>query len=313
MHLAWKLGWAPLFLLVRSWPPAGLSLLFDYHKTFDELRILTPLNPDDGFPYSTGDLLLDSVLFATLSILAARAPKSRLSNDASVLERNAITIGSYLVMILAIGLFAWIQRWLTMHTTLPVNLEQIDFTRLSDATVLSGVACIIFGMFIFGQRILQDIPAVQPSIYRRMGSIIFAGLISVAFVSMLDLNVPLFGFYLASLSLLLLFDLYNEARSRSVIWAISWALLIAGFEAGLLNIYRADKDSADRIELASSIVDELNDQDPESGIDEVILNVLPELPMRYSLGVFEDQKLSYSYNSTYPLLLNDSLADTSGH
>ena len=286
----------------------GLSFAFDYHSTFDEIGLLSALNPGEGFLYSIGDLFLDSILFLVAAVLASRAPKSRIPVNANFMERNVITIGSYLIMILAIGVFAWMQRWLIMHTAFPINLEQLNFTRVHDATVLLAIASIIFGMFIFGQRILQDIPSIQPSIYRRTGSLIFAGLISVAFTSMLDLNVPLFGFYLAVLSLLLLFDLYNESKSRSVIWAISWALLIGGFEAGMLNIYQSDKDRIDRIELAHSIVDELHSKSEDVTIDDIILNVLPTLPVRYSLGIFEDNKLAYSYNHTYPLLLTDTTA-----
>lgn len=284
-----------------------VSFLVDYHATFDEIGGLTPLNRGASFSYSVGDLFLDSILFLIVAILCSRAPRSRLPSNMNIFERSAITIGSYLLMILAVGIFAWIQRWLIMHTALPVNLDQINFTRIHDATVLLAIACIIFGMFIFGQRILQDIHIVQPSIYRRTGGLIFAGLVSVAFISMLDLNVPLFGFYLAVLSLLLLFDLYNESKSRSVIWAISWALLIAGFEAGLLNIYRSDKDRIDRIEMATSIIEELDADSAHVDIDDIILNVLPNLPLRYSLGIFDNEKLAYSYNYTYPLLLNDSL------
>jgi signal transduction histidine kinase len=281
-------------------------LLVNYHSTFDELYLLTPVNSNPAIPYSLADLMLDSVLFTTITLLWARIPPAPVRQTATILERYTISIGSYLLMILSVGLFAWIQRWLILETTLPLNLDHISFAGSNNAAVFTSLACVIFGLFVLGQRLLHDLPQIQPSIYRRIGDLIIAGLISLVFTTMLDLSVPLFGFYIAVLSSLVLFDLYTESNQRSVIWVICWTMLVAGFEAGLLHNYHSDKDIHARFTLAQQLSVDLTD-DSGGEIDDIVLNWLPNIPSRNSLGVFKDNKLAYSYNYAYPLLLPDSI------
>jgi len=284
-----------------------LVLMFvNYHSTFDELHLLTPINSNPGFPYSLADLLLDSMLFTTITLLWTRIKSAQVRDTATIFERYTITIGSYLVMILSVGLFAWIQRWLILETSLPLNLEHISFAGGNNAAVFMSLACVIFGLFVLGQRLLQDLPQIQPSIYRRTVDLIIAGSISLVFTSMLDLNLPLFGFYIAVLSLLVLFDLYTESNNRSVIWVICWTMLVAGFEAGLLHNYHSDKDVHARFAQAQQLSVDLTD-DSAVEIDDIVITWLPNIPSRYSLGVFKDNKLAYSYNYAYPLLLPDSI------
>jgi len=284
-----------------------LVLIFvNYHSTFDELNLFTPINSKIAFPYSLSDLLMDSVLFATITLLWARFKPAPVGKMATLLERYTITIGSYLLMILSVGLFAWIQRWLILETTLPLNLEHISFWGGNNAAVFTSLACVIFGLFVLGQRLLQDLPQIQPSIYRRTVDLIIAGLISLPFITMLDLNFPLFGFYIAGFSLLVLFDLYSESNNRSVIWVICWTMLVAGFEAGVLHNYHIDKDVRARYTQAQQLSVDLTDGSGRD-IDDVVLTWLPNIPSRYSLGVFKDNKLAYSYNYAYPLLLPDSI------
>jgi len=281
-------------------------LFFNYHDTFDELSLFTSINSNLPVPYSLADLLLDSVLFTTFTLLWSRIKPTPLKEDATVFERYIISIGSYTVMILSIGLFAWIQRWLILETTLPLNLEHINFAGGNNAAVFTSLACVIFGLFVLGQRLLHDLPQIQPSIYRRTVDLIIAGFISLVFIEMLDLNLPLFGFYIAVLSMLVLFDLYTESNNRSVIWVICWTMLVAGFEAGLLHNYHSDKEVHARYTQAQQLSVDLTD-DSGRKIDEIVLTWLPNIPSQYSLGVFKDNKLAYSYNYAYPLLLPDSI------
>ena len=278
----------------------GLTFLTGYHDTFDEIPLLQPIQLWEGFPYSLGDFLLDAGLFTIIAILISRTPVPPVSSTLSRLERNVISVGSYLILILSLGLFAWVQRMLIMYTSLPLELEQISFVNLNNAAVFTGFASILFGIFVVGQRLLRDLPVLQPSLYRRIIDLVIASLLSLAFTSMLGLNLPLFGFYLAVLSLLILFDLFNESTNRSVIWVICWSMLIAGFEASLLHNYQNDRDEQDRLELAASLAVDLS---AEEEIEDAMVQRLPGISSRYSIGIFKDQKLAFNYNYTYPVVL----------
>ena len=131
-------------------------------------------------------------------------------------------MGSYLILILALGVFGWVQRGLIMHTSLPLDSRANQLCQLVQRSSLYGVGLYYFRTVHVGQRLLTDLPKIQPSIYRRIIDLILACLLSVAFTSMLDLNLPLFGFYLAVMSVLVLFDLFNESGNKSVIWVICW-------------------------------------------------------------------------------------------
>ena len=291
---------SPVLMILTIFAIRFAAMLTGYHETFDDLSIFTPIN-SGAIPYSLADLLIDSILFCTITLLAARLKPTTVNKDAGIIERNVITVGSYLAMILGIGLFAWVQRWLIMDTTLPINLDQTNFVSLNNAFVYTALAAMVFGLFLQGHRLLRALPSIQPSIYRRTGALVVAGLLSVAFITYVDLGIPLFGFYLAVLSTLVLFDLYVEANTRSVIWLICWSMLIAGFEASLLHNYRSNKDVSNRYTLAQQLsVDLVDDEDQD--IDDVVLRWLPNIPGQYSLGVFKDEKLAYSYNYAYPLL-----------
>ncbi|MDX1406771.1 MAG: HAMP domain-containing sensor histidine kinase, partial [Saprospiraceae bacterium] len=278
----------------------AISFFTDYHNILDELPLFRPINLWEGFVYSLGDFLIDAGLFTLIAVLIARTRSSPDLTKVSRLEANVISVGSYLILILTLGLFAWVQRMLVMYTSLPLELEQISFVNLNNAAVFTGFASILFGVFVVGQRLLRDLPALQPSLYRRIVDLVIASLLSLAFISMLDLNLPLFGFYLAVLSLLILFDLFNESTNRSVIWVICWSMLIAGFEASLLHNYQNDRDQQDRLELAVSLADELSGG---GEIEDVMIQRLPGISSRYSIGIFKDSKLAYNYNFTYPLVL----------
>ena len=86
---------------------------------------------------------------------------------------------------------------------------------------------------------------------------------------------------------MVLFDLYTEHSNPSVIWVVSWTLFIAGFEASMLYTYQKDKDRTDRMEMASRIVTDIDDN---RAIEEQIFPWLPNVPPQSSIGVFKDRR-----------------------
>lgn len=293
-------------VLGAGWPIAalcllrGLSFLGNYHQIFDELALLQPIHEGRFIIYSLGDFMLDAALFTIVAVLITRRVRFVDEELTTQLERNITSIATYLLLILMFGLLAWVQRWLVMHTSLSLNLEQISFVSPQNAAVFTGLGAIIFSIFLLSHHVLKGIPKIQPSIYRRTVDLIVASLLSLVCISMLNLNLPFFGFYVAVLSMLVLFDLFNESRARSVIWVICWSMLLAGFEASLLHKYQQDKDMKERVEMAQDITRDLSSR-PD--IEEVMLQWLPNIPSHYSVGIFRGRRLAYNYNYPYPLVL----------
>lgn len=293
-------GWMAIGFIVMT---RGLLLLTDYHDTLDQLALFDPFVYLGDVGYSRGDLFIDSLLFLWIAVIAVKGQALPLRQQTTRLEKSVISIGTYLIMILCMGLLAWIQKTLILTNALPLELEEISFLNTSTAVVFASMGVCLFGLFVIGQRLLHSVAEIQPSIYRRMGDLLIAALISLSMVHMLDLNLSFFGFYLAVLSLLILFDLYTEHSNPSVIWVVSWTLFIAGFEASMLYAYQKDKDSADRLEIATRIVADIDDTHV---IEEQIFPWLPDVPPQSSIGVFKDRRLAYSYNYDYPLILPES-------
>lgn len=299
-----------LYTIAGKWISVGfimaarLGLVFTgYHDVLDQLTLFDPFAYIGSVPYSRGDLLVDSLLFLWIAVIMTRGITLPVRAQASSLEKTVISIGTYLIMILSIGLLAWVQKTLILTNALPLNLEEISFLNPSTAVVFASLGICLLGLFVIGQRLLHSVAELQPSIYRRMGDLLVAALVSLGMLHMLDLNLPFFGFYLAVLSLLLLFDLYTEYSTPSVIWVVSWTLLVAGFEASMLYAYHREKDVNDRFEIASRLAADIA---PDTGIEEQIFPWLPDLPAQRSIGVFQDGRLAYSYNYDYPLILPES-------
>ena len=302
-----KSRFANFYTVGGKWVSVGailitrIALLFSgYHDTLDQLVLFNPFTYAGGVPYSRGDLLIDSILFLSIAVIATKGISLPLKSHISSLEKSVMSIGTYLILILSIGLLSWIQKTLIHKDALPLNLEEISFLNPATAVVFASMGICLVGLFVIGHRLLHSVAEIQPSIYRRMGDLLVAALISLSMLHMLDLNLSFFGFYLAVLSLLVLFDLYTEHSSPSVIWVVSWTLLIAGFEASMLYAYHKEKDWTDRNILANEI---LQDLDTVSSIEEQVLPWLPSIPPRRSAGVFKDGRLAYSYNFDYPLIL----------
>lgn len=279
------------------------TMFSGYHDVFDQLSLFKPFATIGSVPYSHGDLLIDSLLALWIAVIAVRTPRLPVRPQTSAIEKSMLSVGTYLVMILSVGLFAWLQRTLIHSNAMPLEMEEISFLNPSTAVVFGALGIFLFGLFVIGQRLLHSVAEIQPSLYRRIGDMLIASIISLGLVPLLDLHLSLFGFYLAVLSMLVLFDLYTEHSSQSVIWVVSWTLLVSAFEASMLYAYQKDKDREDRFLLAQQVVYEL---DPAVPIEGQILQWLPTVSSQSSIGVFEDRKLAYSYNHDYPLILPES-------
>ncbi len=280
----------------------GLSFFTGYHEVLDRLALFTPFTYLGNIPYSRADLVIDSILFLWIALIAARTPMFPLREKTTRLEKGAVSVGTYLVLILIMGLAAWLHKTLITSQALPLYLEEISFLHSSTAAVFTAMGLTMFGLFVIAHCLLRSVQQVEPSIYRRIGAMLAAAVISLGMIHMLQLNLPFFGFYLAILSLILLFDLFSEIRSPSVIWVVSWALLISGFEASMLYKYQDDKDHRDRQELAERIAVSINSQE---SLEEQLIQWLPGIPPQYSLAIFEGQTLGYSYNHDYPLIMTE--------
>ncbi|HLF62442.1 MAG TPA: ATP-binding protein [Saprospiraceae bacterium] len=293
-------GWLSITFIIGT---RGVSLLTGYHEILDQLELFDPFVYLGDLGYSRGDLLIDSLLFLWIAVIAVKGKALPLRQQTTRIEKSVVIIGTYLIMILSMGLLAWIQKTLIVTNALPLELEEISFLNTSTAVVFASMGLCLFGLFVIGQRLLHSVAEIQPSIYRRIGDLLIAALISLSLLHMLDLNLSFFGFYLAVMSLLVLFDLYTEHSNPSVIWVVSWTLLIAGFEASMLYAYQKDKDRTDRLEMAQRIIADIDDT---YGIEGQIFPWLPDMPPQNSIGVFKDRRLAYSYNYDYPLILQEN-------
>ena len=274
-----------------------LSHLTEYHKLFDQVSLLEPINSSTFFSYALGDLLVDSALVLWILALLGQPKKdSHQKKKSDRIVQSGTTIGLYTIFILTAGLFSWVQRWLLVDSGLDIDLERISFFNSRYFLVFFATGAMALSLFAIGARIIRQIIAMSPGIYRRLGHLVVASLISLPALSLLELNLSFFGYYLALLSFIILLDLFIENGSRTVIWVLCWLLLLSGFSAIQLFKFHLDKEVKQRSEIAISLA---RDVIGKNSVDQAVLDWLPELPGKYSLGIYLDQRLVYAYNHHY--------------
>ena len=138
--------------------------------------------------------------------------------------------------------------------------------------------------------------------YERMIALLVAGVISLPLIELIDIDLPLPGFYLGVFILMTLLDLYIEQGNKSVIWVMSWLVAISSMTALVLYKYQKDFEEISRIELIQSAPDMLGHNQT---VEEVVDEWLPNLPRKYSLGIYQDGQLIYSYQHDYALVLTN--------
>ncbi len=285
------------------------SLAIPYHDFFDQISLLSPIIQNIDFPYSTADLLLDSSIFLWLCTLVSkiysRDPlEGSESVSASVVKQRWIdrlmTTSHYLVVILMCGLTAWILRQVVGQSNFRLDLGEISLFDLHHFLSILACGLIVMGVFTFSFQIVTRAIYYTSNFYERMIGLLLAGVVSLPLVLLINIDIPLVGFYLGVFILMTLLDLYIEQGNKSVIWVMSWLVAISSMTAFVLYKYQKDFEIVSRQEIIESapldFAKSMRAEDP-------IIEWLPHLPRKYSLGVYRDGQLIFAHLYDYALVL----------
>ncbi len=285
------------------------SLFVPYHDFFDQLSLLSPIIQNISFPYSTTDLLLDSSLFLWLCTLASKIysrdlqPGSfgtQISSDNRKWIDRLMTTSHYLVVIMMCGLTAWILRQVVGQSNFRLDLGEISLFDIHHFLSILACGLIVMGVFTFSFQIVTRAIFYTTNFYERMVALLFAGVVSLPLILLINIDLPFVGFYLGVFILMTLLDLYIEQGNKSVIWVLSWLVAISSLTALVLYKYQKDFEKIARTEIIQSAPESFGTNESS---EEVILEWLPHIPRKYSLGIYQEGQLVFSHQYDYALVL----------
>lgn len=285
------------------------SLFIPYHDFFDQLSLLSPIIQNIEFPYSTMDLLIDSTIFLWLCTLASkiysRELQAGISNVfiPSVKKRWAdrlMTTSHYVVVIMLCGLTAWILRQVVGQSNFRLDLGEISLFDIHHFLSILACGLIVMGVFSFSFQIVTRAIFYTTNFYERMIALLMAGVISLPLIHLIKIDIPFVGFYLGVFILMTLLDLYIEQGNKSVIWVMSWLVAISAMTALVLYKYQKDFEKIARTDIIQEIPGSfgMNERSEED-----INEWLPNLPRKYSMGIYREGQLVFSHRYDYPLVL----------
>jgi signal transduction histidine kinase len=286
-----------------------ITLFLPYHDFFDQLTLFSPIIQYIQFPYSTIDLLIDSALFLWLCTQASKIYSRELSFTANTANTPSskrkwadrlMTTGHYLVVIMMCGLTAWILRQVVGQSNFRVDFGEISLFDIQH--FLSIVACglLVMGVFTFSFQIVTRAIFYTTNFYERMIALLFAGVISLPLIQLINIDLPFVGFYLGVFILMTLLDLYIEQGNKSVIWVMSWLVAISSMTAMVLYKYQKDFEKISRTELIENAPEKFG---VHQSVEAEVIEWLPHLPRNYSLAVYQDGQLIFPHQYDYALVL----------
>ncbi|MDQ3015739.1 MAG: hypothetical protein M3R25_03320, partial [Bacteroidota bacterium] len=269
------------------------TLFIPYHDFFDQLNLLSPIIQDITFPYSTMDLLIDSAIFLWLCTLASKIYNrdfiqgSTLTSPPPIRSRwgdRVMTTSHYLVVIMMCGLTAWILRQVVGQSNFKLDLGEVSLFDIHHFLSILACGLIVMGVFTFSFQIVTRAIFYTQNFYERMIALLAAGALSIPMLSLIEIDLPLVGFYLGVFILMTLLDLYIDQGNRSVIWVLSWLITISSMTALVLYKYQRDFEKIARTELIEQVP---IGSDQKLKDEEHLIEWLYKLPRKYSLAIYQ--------------------------
>jgi signal transduction histidine kinase len=289
-----------------------MALLFvPYHDFFDQLALFSPIIQNIRFPYSIIDLLVDSAIFLWLCTSASKIYSKELekglqdtlaAGQGKRWPDRLMTASHYLVVIMMCGLTAWMLRQVVGQSNFKVDLGEISLFDFHHLFSILACGLIVMGVFTFSFQIVNRAIFYTSNFYERMIALLFAGVISLPLIKLINIDLNFVGFYLGVFILMTLLDLYIEQGNKSVIWVMSWLITISSMTALVLYEYQKDFEQNARAEIIQDAPSSFGSQ---STADYKIIEWLPHLPRKYSLGIYQEGQLLFATRHDYALVLSD--------
>ncbi|HZV71890.1 MAG TPA: HAMP domain-containing sensor histidine kinase [Saprospiraceae bacterium] len=283
------------------------TLFLPYHDFFDQISLLSPIIQNISFPYSTTDLLLDSSIFLWLCTLASKIYSRDLLFSTSIPVSNKrwadrlMTMGHYLVVIMMCGLTAWILRQVVGQSNFRLDLGEISLFDIHHFLSIMACGLIIMGVFTFSFQIVNRAIFYTKNFYERMIALLFAGVLSLPLLKLIEIDLPNVGFYLGVFILMTLLDLYIEQGNKSVIWVLSWLVTISSMTALVLYKYQKDFEKIARTELIQEAPDGYGHKE---NFEEKLIEWFSRVPNKYSLGFYHEGQLVFNNRYDYALVFS---------
>ncbi len=149
------------------------------------------------------------------------------------------TTGSYLVIIISLLSITWWIQQISLHRSIPLDLQHIYQLNGNSLIVISSIVLIMIALYLFSHRLMVHIASIGLSKYARLGALVTAILITLPFLLFISLEFSPLSILLAVFIYIALFDLFIDNQIPGITWFITWMVLFATFTAALLYRYNS--------------------------------------------------------------------------
>lgn len=241
------------FLIVTIAVLRFITLQLSLSEKFSNLEIFSRAFYTPVLSYSLGDLLLDILLLLWLMVFFHREFKVKQMVQISRPWQYMLTSLNYFSVILGILMVTSVFKSLVLDSGVTFDFDNVFQLNIYSIFAIFGVIFLLFALFLFSHRMMLTIQKTGLPRKWRMGSLVTSLLLSLPVIYFTELNLPFIRVVMGASIYILLFDLYIDNKSPSLVWLGIWLLFFASSSAAILFKYNEDKDIITRYQYASEL------------------------------------------------------------
>jgi two-component system nitrogen regulation sensor histidine kinase NtrY len=274
------------FLIVTIAILRFITLQLSLSEKFSNLEIFSRAFYTPVLNYSLGDLLLDILLLLWLMVFFHREFKVKQMVQISRPWQYMLTTLNYFSVILGILMVTSVFKSLVLDSGVTFDFDNVFQLNIYSIFAIFGVIFLLFALFLFSHRMMLTIQKTGLPRKWRMASLVTSLLVSLPVIYFTDLNLPFIRVVMGASIYILLFDLYIDNKSPSLVWLGIWLLFFASSSAAILFKYNEDKDIITRYQYAQELSN-WRDSIAEREFEKLVYEVEKDSLLRYYLFQYE--------------------------
>lgn len=259
------IGGLLLYNIQTGWTAAQFGALPLFQPTFSDATLIGN---------SVGDWLIHVALLIFLMAYFHSSFKAKPLGKLPLGLRLGIALLSNTLAMLSIPIFVLVVRQLTFNSQIGFDFDNILGIKAAGFLSLTGLIGLLFGLFLFGHRLICTVENLSLSGVQRFSAMLGALLIMVLLSIQLDINplyVATFAFLYAGA-----LDLFVHWEGNGFGWLVVWLLLFSFFSSTLLYRYNEQSTDIQRLAYAAALASERDTSSAEYLLPKFQLAVLQD-------------------------------------
>ena len=207
-----------------------LMLYLNVGDNFDDVPMFAVRYPSNYFAYTVGDMLINTLLSVWVAIFFYKEFRIDDINEMEYPKRFSLSTLLYGVIIVGVLGITYVLRGLVLDTDIPFDFGKIGDLKWSSILSIVGILFLMLMLFLFTHRTSLVIRQLGLGLFRRLGSLGLAVLMSFLLVYLLGLDpTTLVLLLLFSIIYIITFDLYVESDPSNILWIVTWLVIYSAF------------------------------------------------------------------------------------